>query len=214
MSRYILSEHAQGTDGWKAARAGKATGSRAGDILAKIKTGEAAARRDYRVQLVTERLTGAPAADGFVSKEMQWGTEQEPFARMAYEIATSAIVKEAGFAYLPEIAAGCSVDGFIDDGGVMGLLECKCPKSATHIGYLQAGKLPSTYEPQILHNMWVTGAEFADFVSFDPRLPENLQLFRIRVVRDEAKIKAHEAEVMLFLSEVADLETQLRKRAA
>ena len=212
--RYLLSEHPQGTPEWKQDRAGKATGSRASDILAKIKSGEAAARRDYRIQLVTERLSGTPAEDGFVSKEMQWGTEQEPFARMAFEEATGAIVREAGFAYLPDIEAGCSVDGFIDEGERIGILECKCPKSSTHIAYLLAGKLPSAYEPQILHNMWVTGASFAKFVSFDPRLPEPLQLFLVHVERDETAIKRHADEVMAFLAEVDDTLEKLTKRAA
>lgn len=206
--RYILSEHQQGSIEWKADRAGKATGSRASDIVAKIKTGEAAARRDYRVQLVTERLTGAPAEDGFVSKDMQWGTEIEPFARMAYESRMGLMVREAGFAYLPDLPVGCSVDGFIEGGG---LLECKCPKSATHIKYLQANKLPSEYEPQILHNLFVTGERFADFVSFDPRMPPALQLFHVRVTRDEAAMKAYEDELKLFLAEVDALESELRK---
>lgn len=212
--RYILSEHAQGSVDWKRARAGKATGSRAGDILAKIKTGEAAARRDYRIQLVTERLSGEPAEDNFVSRDMVWGTETEPYARMAYEAATGALVREAGFAYLPDIEAGCSVDGFIDDGGKLGILECKCPKSATHIGYLLAGKLPSAYEPQILHNLWITGAEFADFVSFDPRLPAHLQLMLLRVARDDAAIAKHAEAVLAFLSEVETTINQLNKKAA
>lgn len=209
--RYILSEHPQGTPEWKACRAGKATGSRAADILAKIKSGEAAARRNYRVQLVTERLTGAPADDGFVSNDMKWGTEQEPFARMAYELHAGEVVTEAGFTYLPDIQAGCSVDGFIEGGGI---LECKCPKSATHISYIQGEKVPSEYEPQILHNLWVTGATFADFVSYDPRMPENLQLFVARYQRDEEKIKAYETELFAFLAEVEALEQDLRKRAA
>lgn len=208
--RYQLSEHPQGTPEWKADRAGKATGSRASAILAKIKTGEAAARRDYRVQLVTERLTGAPAEDGFVSDAMRWGTEQEPFARMAYEAKTGLVVEEAGFAYLPDIQAGCSVDGFVGDG----LFEAKCPKSATHVAWLQAGVLPSEHRPQILHNLYVTGKAWADFVSYDPRMPENLQLFRVRVERNEDEIKAYEAELMAFLAEVDALEMDLRKRAA
>lgn len=208
---YILSAHAQGTPEWKADRAGKATGSRAADILAKIKTGEAAARRDYRVQLVTERLTGAPADDGFISKEMAWGTEQEPFARMAYEMLTGVVVREAGFAFLPDVQVGCSVDGFTEDDG---FLEIKCPKSSTHIGYLTANVVPSSYLPQITHNLWVTGCKYADFVSFDPRLPENLQLFIKRVERDEESIKLHAEQVMLFLSEVDNLESSLRLRAA
>lgn len=170
MSRYLLSEHPQGTPEWREARAGKATGSMADCIVAKIKTGEAAARRDYRVQVVTERLTCAPAEDGFVSKDMLWGTEHEPYARMAFEAETGELVQEAGFAYLPDVAAGCSVDGFVGDG----IFEAKCPKSATHIKYLMADKLPAEYVPQVTHNLWVTGAAFADFVSFDPRMPEDL----------------------------------------
>lgn len=209
---FILSDAPQGTDAWRLARAGKATGSRACDILAAIKSGEAAARRNYRVQLVAERLSGSPQDDAFVSKDMQFGIEQEPFARMAYESLTGNVVEEAGFAYLPNIPAGCSVDGFVD--GRSGIFEAKCPKTATHIAYLMAKRLPPEYEPQILHNLWVTGAKFADFVSFDPRLPENLQLFHIRIEREESKIEAYVAEVMKFLAEVDELEEQLRKRAA
>lgn len=209
MNRFLLSTHAQGTPEWKQERAGKATGSRASDIGARLKSGvEAAVRRDYRVQLVVERLTQAPAEEGFVSKEMQRGTEQEPFARMSYEMATGEVVEEAGFAYLPNLAVGCSVDGFMQ--GRRGLLECKCPKTATHVAYLLAKRLPPEYEDQIVHNLWVTGCEYADFVSFDDRLPEELQLFHVRVMRDEAKIKTHEAEVLKFLGEVDALERELR----
>ena len=210
MSRYILSEHEQGSDPWKLDRAGKATGSRASDILAKIKTGEAAARRDYRVQLVTERLTGAPVENGFVSKDMEWGTAQEPFARMAYEAATGILVKEAGFAYLPDIQSGCSVDGFIEEEGREGVLEIKCPKSATHISYVLGNRVPPAYLPQITHNLWITGAMFADFVSFDPRLPEHLQMFRKRIEWTDVDIESHEKEVLKFLSEVDDLVQKLK----
>ncbi len=205
--RYVLSTHAQGSPEWKADRAGKATGSRAADILATIKTGEAASRRDYRTQLVIERLIGAPAESGFINKEMMWGTEQEPFARMAYEAVTGNVVQEAGFAYLPDLPAGCSVDGFMDGGG---LLEIKCPKSSTHIEYLRGKVPPPAYVPQMLHNMWVTGQPFADFVSFDPRLPPKLQLFVVRFTPTPEAITAHETAVFKFLREVADLEAELR----
>lgn len=209
MSRYIVSDHPQGTPEWRLVRAGKATGSRAKDIISKIKSGEAAARRDYRVQVVVERLTGAPAEDGFVSKEMQWGTEQEPFARMALEIATGEIVQEAGFVYLPNLPIGCSVDGFI---GKDGFQELKCPKSATHVTWLLGKRLPPEHEPQIIHNFFVTGKQFCEFGSFDPRMPEDLRFFRVRVERDEAKVQAYEAELMQFLKEVSELEDQLRAR--
>lgn len=208
--RYITSPHPQGTDEWKQDRAGKATGSRAADILAKIKTGEAAARRDYRVQLVTERLTGLPVENGYISADMMWGTEQEPFARMAYEESTGLIVNEAGFMYLPDVSAGCSVDGLIAGGG---LFEAKCPKSSTHIGYILSNRIPPAYKAQLVHNLWISGEPFADFVSFDPRLPPHLQLFRARLIRDEAMIADHEREVLQFLKEVDDLIIKLGETA-
>lgn len=210
----IVCEHPQGTPEWLSDRAGRATGSRAKDILAKIKTGEAAARRNYRVQLATERLTGTPQEGGFVSKEMMWGTEQEPFARMAYESATGNLVTEMGFIYLPDMMAGCSVDGLIEDGKRIGVFEAKCPISATHVEYLTRGELPSEYKPQILHNVYVTGADFADFVSFDPRMPGKLQLFKVRWERNEAEIKEYEAELLDFLSGVDRVHTSLMELAA
>lgn len=210
----IICDHPQGTPEWLADRAGRATGSRAKDILAKIKSGEAAARRNYRTQLVTERLTGSPAESGFVSKEMQWGTDQEPFARMAYESKTGNLVAEMGFIYLPDMMAGCSLDGLIEEGGKTGIFEAKCPISATHVEYLTAGKLPPEYMPQILHNVYVTGADFADFASYDPRMPEKLQLFVVRWERDESAIAAYEAELKAFLGEVDELHKKLSGLAA
>lgn len=212
---YAIDAAPQGTPEWYAVRAGRATGSKAECITAKGRTAgtEAVTRRNYRVQLVTERLTGkSQEEDGFQSKDMTWGKEQEPFARMAYEERTGAIVEEAGFALLPNVAAGCSVDGFID--GRRGILELKCPKSAIHIGYLQHNRLPPEYVPQARHNVWVTGAEYIDFVSFDPRLPGKLQLLVVRIERVELAIPEYEAEVLRFLEEVAALESNLRLRAA
>lgn len=203
---------AQGTPEWLAARAGRLTGSRAGDMLAKIAKGEAAARRDYRVQLATERLTGSPQEEGFVSAEMRWGTEQEPFARMAYEAQTGVIVRETGFLALDDYMAGCSLDGDVQN--FTGIVEFKCPKSATHVGYLQDDKLPAKYLPQVTHNLWVTGAQWCDFVSFDPRMPAHLQLFIKRVQASDVDLAAYEASARAFLGEVDDLEQSLRRRAA
>jgi hypothetical protein len=202
MSRYIVSPHAQGTDEWKQDRLGKATGSAIAAIFATVKTGEVAARADYRMDLVLERITGNVQGIDFTTKDMEWGTTQEPYARMAYEMATDRMVQESGFVYLPNVAAGCSVDGFIHDDGRFGIWESKSPKSKTHLSYLMGNKLPSLYVPQVEHNLWITGASFCDFVSFDPRMPEPLQLFITRYERDEARIKAHEAAVMQFLMEV------------
>lgn len=210
----IVCTHPQGTEGWLADRAGRATGSRAKDILAKIKTGEAAARRNYRTQLVTERLTGYPQESWFVNDAMRWGTEQEPYARMAYESATGNLVSEMGFIYLLDVMAGCSLDGLIEEGGGTGIFEAKCPSSATHVEYLTAGKLPSEHKPQVIHNVYITGADFADFVSFDPRMPEKLQLFKVRWERNDVEIAEYEAELKAFLAETEALYKRLTELAA
>ena len=189
----------QGSAEWLAVRAGKVTASRIADVMAKIKTGEAAARRDYRAQLVAEILTGKPQEDGYINAEMQWGLEQEVFARAAYEVSKGVLVDEVGLVLHPTIdRAGASPDGFA---GAIGL-EIKCPKTATHLQYLLDGTAPAKYQPQMLWQMACMGTEATDFVSFDPRLPEQYRLFVVRFQRDDKRIEEMEAEVRDFLSGV------------
>jgi hypothetical protein len=181
-------------------------------MLSTIKSGEAAARRDYRTQLVVERLTGQLQEDAFVSKDMQRGTDLEPAARDAYERATGHFVQATGFLSSTEYLAGCSLDGHIGD--FEGILELKCPKSATHLRYLRAGVVPSDYVPQITHNLWVSGARWCDFVSYDDRFPEALRLFRVRVERDASAIAAYEVKALAFLAEVEAEYQALRTMAS
>lgn len=202
----------QGTPEWKSARAGKVTASKISDVMAKIKTGEAASRRDYRAQIVAEILTGTPQDDIFINDAMRWGTEQEPFARAAYETNRGVLVDQVGLVLHPAIDRGAaSPDGLVDPDG---LVEIKCPKTATHLSYLMAGEVPSQYQPQMLWQMACTGAQWCDFVSFDPRLPEDLQLFVVRFKRDQARIDSMEAEVVTFLEEVDTTLASLKNRKA
>lgn len=199
--RFQIIDAEQRSSEWFAARAGRATGSRAADILGKLKSGkESAARRDYRMQLVAERLTGTPQDDGYVNSAMQRGIELEQLARAAYEARTGNIVRTTGFLAMPNHMVGCSLDGDIDD--FQGIIEIKVPKTATHLGYIRANQAPTEYLPQITHNLWVSGAAYCDFVSFDDRLPEHLQFFCIRVERDSKALEEYEAELDRFLSEV------------
>ena len=198
----------QRTEEWFSARLGKVTASRVADVLAKIKSGESASRKNYKMELVVQRLTGKPQ-ESFTNAAMEWGTEQEPFARMAYEAHTGTFVKEEGFVDHPTIEGfGCSPDGLVGDG----LIEIKCPNTANHIETVLENKAPSKYIPQMQAQMACTGAKWCDFVSFDPRVPEDLQLFVVRVERDQEYIDAMEVEVKQFLSEVLDLFNQLKAR--
>lgn len=192
---------AQGSAEWLAARCGVPSASRFGDIMATGRSGaEAASRRNYRADLVVERLTGK-ALEGFQSAAMKQGTEREPFARMAYEAHSGAIVEEVGFCRHDEIDAGASPDGLIDaDGG----LEIKCPERATHLAYLSLpeGCAPAEYEWQVQGGLWITGRAWWDFVSFNPDFPAHLQLVVRRVRRDDKAIARLDAEVRKFLGEV------------
>jgi len=202
----------QGSVEWLASRAGKVTASRVADVLAKIKTGEAAARLDYKAQIVAEILTGRPQEDGYINAEMQFGIEQEPFARAAYEAATGDLVEQVGLVVHPTIdRAAASPDGLVSDSG---LVEIKCPKVATHLNYLLDGVVPSKYHTQMLWQMACCERSWCDFVSFRPDLPPALQLFLVRFDRDEARVKEMEAEVVKFLGEVDALLTRLQERIA
>jgi len=189
---------------WHALRVGKVTASRISDVLAELKkgNGEAATRRNYKAEIIAETLTGIPA-DNFVSKEMQWGLDNELFACAAYELATDTMVDAIGFATHPHIERfGASPDGLVGD---LGLVEVKCPNTATHLDYLLAGEVPADYRAQMFAAMSCTGREWSDFVSFDPRLPERFRLFVKRLYRHEGKIREIELKVERFLGEVDDV---------
>lgn len=211
MSRFIVSPHEQGTEGWHLARLGKVTGSNCAAIFANGRGGkESDQRKKLKRTLLAERLTGAAKPAFRESRAIVWGKEQEAHSRMAYELERGIDVDQAGFAYLPSLAAGCSVDGFIREGHRMGIWESKSPDQDTHLEYLMGGVLPDEYLPQVRHNVWVTGADFADFQSFDPRMPPELQLFIVRVERKDLDIEGHERSVLQFLLELEADEKKLR----
>lgn len=198
--RFAIINADQRSPDWFQARAGRLTGSRAGDMLATIKSGEAAARRDYRMQLVTERLTGQPQEDGFVNAAMQRGIDLEPLAFAAYESVTGNVAIRTGFLSHVTHLAGCSLDGHVDN--FEGIVELKCPKSSTHLRYLNEGVLPKEYIPQVTHNAWIAGAEWVDFLSYDDRFPADLQVFYVRVMAKDLDIEKYEKSALAFLAEV------------
>jgi putative phage-type endonuclease len=189
----------QGTEEWFTIRIGKVTASRVADVIAKTKTGYSASRDNYMAQLVCERLTGQKG-ESFSNAAMQHGTETEPLARAAYEALRDVLVDEVGFVPHPSIImAGASPDGLVGDDG---LLEIKCPNTATHIETLLSQSVPGKYNTQMQFQMACTGRQWCDFVSFDNRLPDELQLFVKRVPRDNEFIKQMEDEVVKFLNEL------------
>lgn len=192
----------QGSIEWHAQRVGKVTASRVADVIAKTKTGWGASRGNYMAELVAERLTGVPAV-GFTNAAMQWGTDTEPQARAAYEFFTDATVDLVPFVDHPSVPySGASPDGYV---GADGLIEIKCPNTATHIETLLYGDMgvAAKYVTQMQWQMACTGRQWCDFVSFDPRMPGNMQLFLRRIPRDDTEISRLEGEVRAFLVELA-----------
>jgi len=216
----ILETDTQRDADWYAARLGKATASRFKDAIATKKQTEKQkkdnlpgdpmqAQLDYLTELVVERLTQQPI-QRFQNAAMTWGTEQEPAARAAYERITGRIVEETGFVAHDTLMAGCSPDGLVDWDG---LIEIKCPwNTANHIETLLNG-MPADHIPQVQGQMWVTGREWCDFVSYDPRMPEALQLHVQRIQRDPSFIADLERRVSSFLSEVGYQVEMLRRLA-
>jgi putative phage-type endonuclease len=197
----------QGSPEWFAARCGRVTASRVADIIAKTKSGPSASRANYLAELVAERLTGT-TAPAFTNDAMRWGTEQEPAARLAYEFREEVEVVQVGFVIHPRIEmAGASPDGLVCDDG---LVEIKCPNTATHIDTLLGQAVPAKYATQMQWQMACTGRQWCDFVSFDPRLPVDMQMFIRRVNRDADLIADLEAEVEAFLRELDDKVARLR----
>jgi putative phage-type endonuclease len=189
----------QGTPEWLELRRGKVTASRVADILAKTKSGASASRQNYLIELALQRTTKT-IEPSYTNAAMEWGTATEPQARVAYEVKTNNFVDQVPFIDHPTIQGfGCSPDGLV---GKDGLLEIKCPNSATHWEYFKAKEPPKKYFIQMQAQMAVTGAKWCDFVSFDSRMPERSQLLIVNVPRDPEFILYMEAEIKQFLSEV------------
>lgn len=189
----------QGTPEWFEQRRGKVTASRIADLMAKTKSGYSTSRQNYLMQLLCERLTGK-IEESYKSAAMQRGNDLEAEARNWYQLETGESVKEVSFIDHPEINfAGASPDGLV---GAEGLIEIKCPNTATHIETLRKKEPIDRYYKQMQWQMAVTGRKWCDFVSFDNRLPDNLAYFCKRIPRDETVIQEIEQEVQAFLLEL------------
>lgn len=199
----------QGTPEWLALRVGKVTASCVSKVIARTKTGWGAERANYMAELVTERLTGA-SSPAFVNDAMRWGTDQEPNARRAYMERFGVEVVETSFVDHPEVTmSGASPDGLV---GLDGLVEIKCPNTATHLDTLLGGGIADKYLVQMQWQMACTGRDWCDFVSFDPRLPGPMQMHVERVPRDASRILSLESEVAAFIAELDGKVETLRQR--
>lgn len=193
----------QKSPAWWKARLGRLTGSTAAAMLSTVKSGEAAGRRNLRARLMLERLTKRSHESGYQSSAMQQGTEREPDALLLYEALTGQIVERTGFLSHNVHMAGCSLDGHVGD--FEGIVEAKSPEAAAHLDYVLTGVVPGVYQKQCLHDLWITGAKWCDWISYNPDFPDKLQSKLVRIVRDERAIEEYEQKALAFLREVDEL---------
>jgi putative phage-type endonuclease len=209
----------QGSPEWHAMRCGKVTASRVADIMRRTKSGVSATRERYMGELIAQRLTGI-VPDGFKSVDMQWGNDTEDQARTAYSFHFDIDLLPIDFVDHPTIAmSGASPDRLVDSSASgpdgYGLVEIKCPATHTHIATLLSEAIPPDYATQMQWQMACTGRSWCDFVSFDPRLPADMQLFVRRLQRDADRIAELEAAVIEFQAEIdARLENLVSKYRA
>jgi putative phage-type endonuclease len=190
----------QGSPEWRMVRLGHVSGSNISDVMSK---GKGITRKNLMMKILAERMTGV-APESFTNSAMEWGVEQEPFARMEYEVSRETFVEKTGFWKHPKIEwLGASPDGLVSHDG---LVEIKCPNSTTHLGYIFDDKVPSEYYNQIQCQLWVTERLWCDFVSYDPRIQkESKRLFVKRCIRDDILIDQMAVEVTAFLAELDEL---------
>lgn len=217
---YTVIDCDQRSELWKAARAGRLTGSVASDAMSKQRSKPkefTAARKHLRMRLALERILGRPQEREFTTAAVQHGIEREPIALARYEAVSGEILTRVGFLSHNEVLAGCSLDAAVMPGKrIEGIVEAKCPESATHFEYLRTRQIPYDYRWQCLHNLWMSGADWCDFISFDDRFPEDLQYLCVRLERDAQEVREYEIQVCRFLAEVAeevDEVNKLRKAA-
>lgn len=198
----------QRSDEWYAARCGSLGASQLHMAIARTKSGWGASRANIMAQLIAERLTGVPQ-EGYINAAMQHGIDTEPEALQAYQIANFVEVEQVGLVRHPTIdGTHCSPDGLVGD---VGLVEFKCPNTATHIETLLSGAFDGKYVTQAMWQMACTGRKWCDLVSFDPRMPADLQMFTMRIHRDDERIAELESMVVEFLGELGDKIAQLQK---
>jgi putative phage-type endonuclease len=202
----------QRTDEWHMLRLGRLTGSRAKDAVAVGRGGEAYTKRDYRLELCCERLTGIPAQQIRATMEMIRGVEMEASAVEAFQIRSGLFVGTSGFLSSPDHMIGCSLDGYIGESAANAdlIVEVKCPKSTTHLKWLKSGRVPAEHLAQLRHNLWCSHADAAWFVSYDDRLPYDLSLFAAQITKQQADLNQYEDQAMAFLASVDDLMLELK----
>lgn len=210
MGNFTVLDVKQRSPEWIAARLGLVTGSDASDMCATRADGKpSTSRMNLKMKLALERVLGRAVEKDYQSAAMRQGQEREQDAVHAYELITGRVVRYTGFLRHNELQAGCSLDGHV--GEFEGIIEAKCPIPATHLEALRSRKIPKNYIWQTTHNMFISGAQWCDWISHNPDFPEAIQTVIVRQIRNEFEVMAYGRALKTFLAEVEAMEAEIRQ---
>lgn len=200
----------QGSYQWLKDRIGYVTASNVSDVMAK---GSGATRQNYMVKMLCEILSGEPV-QGFKSKYMQDGNDNEPLAREIYQQITGTTVKEMPFYFIEKEKLGASSDGEVDADGI---IEIKNVIPAEQVRFLTTGKIKSEYIKQMQTQLYVLDKKWCDFTSVSlgdeehGELPDKYKAKILRVYRDEDMILQIRKEVAFFHHDLQELINKLER---
>ncbi|EJF82923.1 lambda exonuclease family protein [Candidatus Bartonella washoeensis] len=205
----------QRTAEWFQARLGKVTASNVYNVLNKTAKGLPTSKyEDYKMKLITERLTGE-ISQSYTTPAMQWGIEHEEDALKEYEFIYDTNVTRCGFVQHPKMEmAGASPDGLI---GEDGLIEVKCPQSTSHLRFFMYDEIKPEYIAQMQFQMACTGRKWCHFMSYNPQFvgrSTGLRMKIKRIFRDEKHIEEINKAVESFLAEIEQDMKQILTKAA
>lgn len=199
----------QNTPEWLAARAGIPTASQFSTVMAKGKGKDSPSvtRQKYMLTLIADQMGAAPG-ESYSNAAMERGHLLEDEARATYELMTGNASERVGFMRraLDGGDAGASPDRLIDD---LGLLEIKTAAPHIQLQRILDNELPSEHRAQTQGQLWISGRQWCDFVSYWPGLP----IFIYRVQRDNAYIAELAIQVQQFHHDMRELRAQIEAYA-
>lgn len=222
--QYIARKEAEETakerqKSWLAQRHGKFTASSFHKMFtAKYALSQSATATTYVKEKAAETLGAFNEQAN--SASLRWGNDHEAEAIEAYRNKTGNPVDELrGFVQISE-HVGCTPDGFVLNAAFEDtnkIVQIKCPytvqKHVEYLTYKTAAHLKENskeYYVQVQFEMYVTGSDFCDFVSYDKRFPEPQQLAVLTVPRDDEMIEKIKDALKLAIQMKATYVTALK----
>ena len=204
---FIHHDIPQNTTEWQILRCGKVTASNFAIVMANEGKSFSDAAKKYALQIALERINGTKSEVVFSNDHMERGREQEPIARMLYEMEQFVNVDNGGFFDCG--LYGDSPDGLVNEDGV---IEIKSVIAPVHYATIRRGSHDPAYTWQIVGHLDCTNRAWVDFVSYCSEFPEHKQIVVYRAHRNDyldhiERLRKRREE---FLKLVRTIESEIR----